>query len=446
MRWAWTAPAYDSIASAKPGLESPWQELFPDEPSRGDPPLLRGLREDERRKGVCVSWVPPAAWGRALDDKLDLPWLPDRWLVVRFARQTNGAAGDEVRMRAWIVDAGVETTENDDPASPRLLVETKSEPVRLGRVRTLKQAYEADSGGPPDTIHPLDVYGSRGSRDLTFAAFAPASMNNLGFVDDLEDILDTLDKTALSYLVVGWYRDPAKDPLRRSRQEGMADIKRALGLDAVERLEDKRFTEAQIREELGLPESAELKPPLPPRSMFHGMIAHVDYFHTSRYFGPMFGAPESIAVRGQSQMHYAQRTLGFGETVEDALAALLADITTDESERRSFERLLKGILNEQLGAIGEIGQDEILAQADRLSKYISHPAEVVWTVVPVEATKEDAAVVKLSETQRRLLDDLNRAQREADEKAWGVSSAAETLYAAWWARHGFEGRLTANRL
>jgi len=160
-----------------------------------------------RAAGVYLHWALPdgLTHGVAAGDIATFPAAPDRWLVLRMyptppsnrllrAQATFGAGSRAVK--GWVLRAG----------------DQKPVPIDL----------DAFSEGPPspDAVNnPLTVLGTG---DVAWAAYYDNCVNRLAFYDDLSDIA----LGPVSYLVCGWYSDPAQDPL------GSQDVHSLTGFNA----------------------------------------------------------------------------------------------------------------------------------------------------------------------------------------------------------------------
>ncbi len=135
--------------------------------------------DEPRPRGVYLHWAMPDSLlhldGTADPEAdPDVPALPDRWIVVRVWT----APGSLRRTRAaWVLDA-----------------RTDGGPVALA-------AWRAST---PDG---LPITGL-GTGDPGWSAYYDNTVNRFGFYDDLEGVTGSV-----SYLVCGWYADPAEDPI-----------------------------------------------------------------------------------------------------------------------------------------------------------------------------------------------------------------------------------------
>lgn len=427
--WGFRPPDYKGVMKE---LAPVWHKLF--EP-RHLPPSITA-----NQPAICVSWAVPPGWGKPLrdDDPGAYPRLPDRWLVVRIARRTHegGAwaqpdASDPSRapaVKAWVVDAGV----RGDPGGASVLLAEQGKLVagQVGVVRTLDQARLPR---PTESPEPIDIHGTAAGPDLTFSAFVPANLNNLSCIDVLDDLPagQALADTALSYFVVGWYRQPKlHDPLVALKGRSTAEIRRALEL--FEPPKDPR-NPAEVERV-----KQELARPLGERCVFHGLVAYVDYFNSKSYLGPAFGAPyagDIINANLCQTLKYPERTLvGVGPTAEEALAELCArreDLPASESGEMA--ELLKALLDDSLRNWGVVGETDLKAHAKRLATFLSVPSGKRWSIGPAEGTPPPKEPLRLALPLRERLDALNAAQEQADRKSWEVAAAAESLYAVFWA-------------
>ncbi|MBK7828652.1 hypothetical protein [Nannocystis sp.] len=417
--WSFRQPNYDGVVKE---LLPVWDGLFE---TRQLPPAIAGATGP----AICLSWALPAGWGQPLraDDPHSHPRLPDRWLVVRMARRTHtgqawAAADDEPDVRAWVVDSGVA----DASGAPVLVHEAGALAVRrVGRVRTLEQAVAAK---PDESRERLTAEGAAASRDLTFTAFVPAHLNNLACVDRLNDLPAglALEDTALSYLVVGWYREPGvDDPITTLQGGGVADIRRALGLYEPGDGKKKKASDT-------------LSLPLGERCVFHGMVAYVDYFNPRSYLGPAFGAPhpsEHPRKHPCESLIYPDRTqIGVGMTGEQALAELCAnrDDSTKDGSGAQMAAVLEALLDGTLARWDAVGAEDVKAHARRLATFQTVSSGKEWSVGPADPAAAPKDMPPLGAALTKLLADLNAAQAQADRKSWVVASAVEALYTSFW--------------
>jgi hypothetical protein len=142
-------------------------------------------------------------------DELKFPVIPNRWLVQRIWRKPNT---NEMSGRAWVVESDYRYAydpEGDQSAPDTAMTVPILDALPLfdyvGKSFDYPDWQEGKNQAPRVKLTALG-YG-----DPAFAAYYPACKSVLGFHDPLDDV--TPD-TALAYVVVGWYSDPATDILR----------------------------------------------------------------------------------------------------------------------------------------------------------------------------------------------------------------------------------------
>lgn len=162
--------------------------------------------------GVHVHWAVPDGLTHGVEDPAQpgefvYPYLPNRWLVVRLMTSADAPTAPPVAT-AWVVKSdalgapdGARYLNPDHEATGTDVVE----PITLGTSMTLadwQASGDTGSGKPPflTAIAP---------GNLSFVGFVPGNRNVLSFHDPLTGI----DAGTLSYQVLGWYTDPAADPL-----------------------------------------------------------------------------------------------------------------------------------------------------------------------------------------------------------------------------------------
>jgi hypothetical protein len=194
-----------------------------------------------REAGVHLHWAMPDALlrgtFRSADDgsanRLALPALPDRWLVLRIVLP-KGAS--EPAVTGWVLEA--------DRAIAVPLAQWKE-----GGTATGPQAGVA--------IDRNQLTGTVGGA-VSWSGVYDAVLNRFAFHDPLKDVGDA-DEDCASYLITGWWSDPALDPLDKARNNGslheMLDTLRwrllhEWGDAAWSRAQDK--AQADLRKALGL--------------------------------------------------------------------------------------------------------------------------------------------------------------------------------------------------
>ncbi|MCA1558219.1 MAG: hypothetical protein LC731_06740, partial [Acidobacteria bacterium] len=158
---------------------------------------------------------------------ISFPYVPNRWLVVRYSPATS--ATQTRQTKAWLLqsDAILLNPSKDDVWYSNSFVNpfpSKAgaiEPIRLGTKATVLQSWAGESGETQKLF-----LQALGPGDATFTAYQPGVVNVFSFYDPILDQYASSqnpdyqnnkqqfpENTALSYLVIGWYSDPTHDPL-----------------------------------------------------------------------------------------------------------------------------------------------------------------------------------------------------------------------------------------
>lgn len=155
-------------------------------------------------RGIHLHWTLPKALKHAFineGDEVQFPYTPNRWMVIRI-RTDKGIKNMESRM--WIIKSDEKNSIKKNKPAPNWITiqDDKFDFSNLGKVVEWSAAYE-------DTILPPVLTGV-GAVNPYFASLYQSSKNIFGFHDDMADIDSDCTFT---YVVTGWYNDPAADPL-----------------------------------------------------------------------------------------------------------------------------------------------------------------------------------------------------------------------------------------
>lgn len=171
-------------------------------------PALQGApfaTESTLQPGVHLSWALPDALTRVRagrgEQDAQCPGVPDRWLVVRMGAPTTsvllGRSLTRRAWRAWVV-------ESDQQRVAPLTGWTPSRPGS-GTLLTARGLLPQDRPG-------WGALGrARGEWEPWKHGYYPSICRIFGMHDDLSDLSDRAGP--LSYVVVGWYSEPSRDPL-----------------------------------------------------------------------------------------------------------------------------------------------------------------------------------------------------------------------------------------
>ncbi|MEJ1109453.1 MULTISPECIES: hypothetical protein [unclassified Kribbella] len=197
------------------------------DPQPFDPGTVRAV-------GVHLHWAMPDALLVGADNpatkSLDLPPLPDRWVVVRTLQPVGGR---QVHVRGWVIDA------------------------RIGSVTPLATYAGSPDPAPQGTpvLDPLD--GAAGGSLLWTASYT-ASSGRFGFHDPLADLTEKYAGDQAVYTVAGWWSELGQDPLGAAAGAKALDARLAkLGWYVVHDGDDEALIEedprlVRMRDRMGL--------------------------------------------------------------------------------------------------------------------------------------------------------------------------------------------------
>ena len=174
----------------------------------GMPPLFAA--GEPRKPGVHLHWAMPDALLRGRlaeasgENRLGLPPLPDRWLLLRLLLPRNGSA---VVVTGWMLEAD------------------RAVAVPLGSwTEGGSASTAAPSAGSPLAREAL--VGTAGG-SIAWSGAYDAVLNRFAFHDPLADVAALapggVDEDCATYTVAGWWSDPRLDPLDAARSDDSLD-------------------------------------------------------------------------------------------------------------------------------------------------------------------------------------------------------------------------------
>jgi len=410
-------------------------------------------RSAPRGKGAYLLWAPPDALARGVkphDDEegpIAFPPLPERWLVLRLSPSHSIVRRRTIR--GWVLKA-------DEPGTA---------PIPLDQYVDAIEPLDGVSTGPAVT--------AVGPGQLDWIGYFDNVENRFGFHDPLADVA----AGPIAYLVCGWYRDPDRDPLSDPDIRTQAQFE-ALLSDFRWDLPDHLFKQAQSRavkqsealDTMGLGITKSVKAAYrsstvagqvsdtigkaeakalgkvkvapaawwPRHSLYHGAVVGIGWPNAAldERGAPVLGSGDSgDEVGGPPRAQDVK--VGFGTTLTDALAAMIARRDGNHLERA---RVLQAF---QLGAINELDDPDGRAKLDSLLHATTFTSllggsvtERVWQPPlgepPAEAVPKDAGPGVFERYYRRD----GKGTREAVGKALLGADAKRTASASAKARGG----------
>jgi hypothetical protein len=342
--------------------------------------------------GVDLHWKLPSALthgsGAKGSTNVDYPFTPNRWVVVRYASTLNATAPP--RMTAWVIESDHLGDPHGTPFATRR-GDGSVQLTQLGRSVAIQQ-WAGEAGG--------QVFLKATTADVTFTAYQPGNVNVYSFHDDVKKPGDSTnfldDDTLLTYLVAGWYSDPAHDPLVKSTPDKLRWS--VLGGD----------------------------PSAPKTSVFHGMLAGVKWNASTL---PDRDDPDARSMQ-----------LGIGYTSIDALAAVV-NARAKQPSGSDLERKLEAF---QYGVLQTLDDPDGEAQLElkiRQAWFGSTPGGTVWDIVAVSQGQQDQQFLDstsiplpppLTTDQANWLAALNTQQRQYDQLKRQLMTMQWEVFSLWW--------------
>jgi hypothetical protein len=392
----------------------------------------------KKDRGVYLHWVLPSGLRSAFTPGLlDFPALPDHWLIVRFSQR-----GSTLKTKAWFVDGSAVATETG-PANLLFADENKYTAERVGRVVPFEQFASANAQGKRRTITAL---GNKDTGSPTFTGFIAENRNILSWQDKLEDLREpnadgkVPSGTILTYSVIGWCHDPKDEPL------AARNVKLSEQRDKEGKLVGWLIDPPGWLLETNAPAPGDL---LKRRSVFHGMVAHINYWNTATYKGQMLGYPGAPPVGEVFRRNPPSFQVGVGNNAEDALVSLVSSSYSAEQEasilakeQPNLWKALEAVIYRQPESLIKSWNAAPRDMTVHQNWFATRDAGKIWfirskvdndPVFPKDPAKTAAqTAIEPTPEQVAKLDELNRAQSDADVASRELAALQQDLYARWW--------------
>ena len=383
----------------------------------------------KKDRGVYLHWVLPAGLRHAYTPgQLDFPALPDHWLIVRFSHQDAAT-----NTRAWFVDGGAIVSETG-PGNLLFPGTDKYVAKRAGKVVPFEEFATATFSEPRTQLTAL---GNNSTGSPTFTASIAENRNIFSWHDKLEDLRTpntegTIPEgTALTYLLIGWYHDPKDEPLAAS----------------VAKVVDQ--SDGVLIDPLGWLVATNPGDLLKRRSVFHGMVAHINYWSATTYKGQMLGYPGSPPVPGVLRKAPPTFTVGVGNNAEDALVSLVSSSYSGEQEgtilakqQPNLWKALEAVIYRQTDSLVQSWNSAPRDITVHQNWFATRDAGKMWSILPKASNdstfpkdaEKTARQTKIRPTAEQLakLKELNAIQAEVDATSRELAALQQDLYARWW--------------
>jgi hypothetical protein len=368
-----------------------------------------------REPGVHLHWAMPDALlrGRMSEsatagaNRLGLPALPDRWVVLRLALPRGGR---DVLATGWVIEAD------------------RAVAVPLGSWS--EGGAAAQSATPAGlTLERTQLTGTVGG-GVAWAAVYDAVLNRFAFHDSLADLTTVapqgVDDDCVSYVVAGWWSDPALDPLDAARsndslhelldrlrwrllyewgdeawalerEKQQFELRNALGLTTAERWSSRRppqfkgaaqaraAARAAMQAFVPIDKTIVTEQPLATSSVFatdaaERFTARPWHLRSSLLHGAVYGVPVRGAPPVDRRPAAGALSVALGLQDDDLIAAFAAAGNATPDERRAIERLVAAFTAQKVNR---------LASADGLVELEEHEHAAAFASLPAGSAGTD---------------------------------------------------------
>jgi len=361
-----------------------------------------------REAGVHLHWAMPDALLRGTlaqrdsgaANRLALPLLPDRWVVLRILLPVGGT---DAVLSGWVLEAD------------------RAIAVPLGAWTEGANAGAVPAGVALDKAQLTGTVGGA----VSWSGVYDAVLNRFAFHDPLDDVAALapkgVDQDCAAYVVAGWWSEPGHDPLDKARsnaslhemleglrwrllaewgdeqwalqqQKAEFDLRKALGLTTDDRWMSKRPPNIPpaARTPVARAAAASAKPYMPVDTTFmeaqrltatsafaseasRRFVAPAWQLRSSMLHGAVYGVP----VAGKSTLDRRPAAgalaVALGNHEDEMLAALSAAPQATPQQRRASERLLTAFTAQKI---------DRLAAADGLVELEEHDHAAAFSSLP----------------------------------------------------------------
>jgi hypothetical protein len=392
-------PDGHGVANVEDGMPDPFTEGSP------------------RAPGVHLHWAMPDALLRGTmkeipdgsPNRLSLPVLPDRWVVLRVLLPENAS---DVVVTGWVIEAD------------------RAVAVPLG---SWTEGGALPQGVTPqgETIAKDQLTGTVGGA-ISWSAVYDAVVNRFAFHDPLGDIAEIapngVDNQCAAYVVAGWWSAPANDPLDAARSDDSLhellerlrwrllyewgdakweqdkdkaefELRQALGVTSEERWSSKRPVSVEVigdaapRAQRAPSGTAELNPieshfvqkrDLVATSVFatdtfERFVADPWHLRSSLLHGSIYGVPVEGKPPVDRRPAESALAVSLGQHDDDLLAAFATPSGATVDTRRSTERLLAAFTSQKIDRLASSDGLVELEEHEHASAFSSLPAGLAGT-------------------------------------------------------------------
>ena len=347
-------------------------------------------------KGVHLHWALPDGLTHAGTSSggLEFPACPNRWLVTRLAIDAATPTP-----RSWLLESDVVSAAQQTTLPVTVPVKASVLSQEFGYLGRVTEPGETGFERPPE---PLSTLAEAAESELTamtngevgFAAYYPSCGSVFGFHDVLDDLSPPAsDPVQLTYVVLGWYADPAQDPVKPGASPG--------SLEAALRW---TFSPAA---------------PAPSGSVYNGLCQGIPW------------SPKKTYIHDQHVQQPLKVEAAIGSTPAEALSAYFNH--RDKPALKLFEQLLDAF---QLGQIDRIKEPQAnlltkVEEAVHDAEFAGQRAGNVFTLV-VEQDGNSQELIDLPPQLADALNLLNVLEQQLEQSRLLILWYRWQLFADWY--------------
>jgi len=362
-----------------------------------------GWNNDPSANGVYLHWSLPQALRTGEQNnqtaKTAYPLVPNRWLVVRY----SGPLANRTAT-GWVVES--DYLDPDRGTSPYI------DPHSRDKLQITRIGRKIDIASWSESATEKLFLTAIGPGDITFSAYQPYAENVFSIHDPLTGV--RLPDT-VSYLVVGWYSNPADDIL--ASVTDVDSFKQKLNeLNWQVKNDDSQFCSV---------------------SLYHGMSYGIEWDQT----GPI---PTSARPTNADNV-----SLAIGNTSIDALTALIQKQADDAHKSDEIDtQLLEAFQYNLLPLLDRPNGPDLLRQAIHKAGFCSYHGGYEWVIVKTPQDQSGATAqvpypeAPIEWTDPNLdpdwLSALNQNQTDYDRAFRSLQAMQGKLYRLWWTKGKFD--------
>ena len=463
----------DSIETFKPAPYN-FAEL-PNASKEGTPYLsekiMTGSGSVAMGTGVHLHWALPDGLTRGTSPqdgtgKVQFPDTPDRWMITRTFCDMANPDKPVNKVKSWVIESNYVSDKQPDGNRPSISVPFKNEDPFGQQYRYLGRVQEYETWrtqhlhklNNPTENHPdryVEGLSAIGYGTPQFSASYQTCKSIFGFHDTEQDLDKLGDNILLSYHIVGWYHDIAKDPISQLPLQLNPSVFDDLVLHTEAAADKDQLRQAYTIRQQDAPYVLidDIKPELQLKLINILIAAGFDFLQNllnqckwslplgtgsapvthTLLTGVISDVKFNKLVSSFSKVS-SQVNVAIGNTSSQALAALIASVS-GSSDKDSVELLLDAL---QLGKLrgvtklAELNRLEDLAIALHTSGYNSTTGGGFWEVTKIGDEEQTHNLKSLAQTMGDDLNKLNKLQLDHDNGVCEIESMRAQIFMDWY--------------